>query len=298
MIAWLGVLLQVALLALAVPLLAAWVRGLALLRAGEAPGRWDQPVRDLVRLWRKAGVVPAGSSLVHGAAPAVAVAAAGVAALLVPAFGLGLATGGMADLVVVAGLLSLSRAAVALGAQDAGSVPVAWAGHAMMRGRLGAEPVMLVAALAVILATGSTNLEIAAGLLRDGGPGARLGGGLVGLAVLGVAAQEADGAGLGAWWGRGQGLVVTAGWLRLLTGLSLAGLFLWPAGVAAAEAGPGAWVVGVLLWSLKMAGLAVAVALVPRRGVPQRGVPWPGVVAAAWLVAMIAAVLLGAAGTE
>jgi formate hydrogenlyase subunit 4 len=77
-----------------------------------------QPYRDLRRLWRKAVVQPAGTSVVYVLAPAVCAAALLAALLITPAgpaappFGVG------HDALVLVGVLALARCAVALSAWD------------------------------------------------------------------------------------------------------------------------------------------------------------------------------------
>lgn len=224
-----------------------------------------QPWRDLVRLWRKPGVVPARASFVFSAAPAVSLATTAAAALLVPSFTLGMASAGAADLIVIAGLMMASRAAIALAAHDAAAPPVILAAARRLTSRLGAEPVLLLTALAAVLSTGGGNLDAMATALRDGAPGLRFGGGVLGLALLGLAALEPVPA-PPIFSGRPLALVVTASHIRMMTALSLAAAIGLPIGLAQAGSGAVPALLGLACWALKLALLAaLAAAAGPHR---------------------------------
>lgn len=278
--------LHAALVAVAAPVLDGWMRQAAARWRGEAGPPWDQSWRDLVRLWRKPAMAPAGASFVFAGAPAVALGAAVVAALLVPGFSLGMATAGAADLVVVAGLLGLSRAVVALAAYDVGSTPVVFAGARVMAARVPAEPVLLLVALAALLLSGGTNVDAVAAAVRDGGPGLRAAAVLVGVALMGLAAHE--GGVPPGFGGRQQAMLMAAGQVRRVVLLALVLAVGAPFGMAGVGAGVAAWVVGVACWVLKMGVLgAVLAGLGPHRAL----------LAAAALLALIAAVLLAVQGS-
>jgi formate hydrogenlyase subunit 4 len=269
---WLLLLLHAALVALAAPTLAGLLRG--------TPA---QPWRDLIRLARKPGIRPAAASFVFAAAPPLSLGAAAAAALLVPSFSLGMATAPAADLVVVAGLLALSRLAPALAAFDA-SATQTFATTQITAARIAGEPVLLLAALATVLMSGGTNLEAAA--LRDGLPGLRLPGLLAGFALLAVVAAEPRSPAI--FSGRPLALMTAATHLRLVAGLSLVMAVGLPFGLAPPAAGLEAWLVGAACWALKLGVLAaLAAVLAPHR------VLMP----AAALLALIAAVILGAQAT-
>lgn len=230
-------------------------------RRGEAPPHVGQAWRDLVRLWRKGGTAPAGASFVFGAAPAVAVGSAGAAALLVPSFTVGMATAGMEDVVVVAGLLGLSRAAVALAAHDAGSAVAVFGGGRMMLARLGATPVVLLVAMALVMLSGGTNLDAAALAVRDGGALARVAGGLAGLAVL--AAGQEPAWPMAAFGGRQRALLELAGHLRLVAVVSLTVAVGLPFGLGS---GPEGWAVGLACWTLKVGVVGLVAVATGRPG--------------------------------
>ena len=112
----LALLLHAALVAVMAPTLDGLLRQVQARIGNQAPPPWQQPWRDLVRLWRKPGLTPVGGWFVFAAAPPVALGAAATAALLVPAFTAAMGTAGAADLIVVAALLTLSRMAPAIAA--------------------------------------------------------------------------------------------------------------------------------------------------------------------------------------
>lgn len=253
---------------------AALMAGMALLLAVlSGNGRARRPAlgpamaqvrHDLVRLWRKGRVVPAGASFLFAAAPVVAVALAAVAALLVPSFASGLGVSPAADLLLVAMLLAVSRAVLALAAWDAGSARLVQAGAEGLLARLGAVPVLLLVAMSLALLSGGTNLDAALAAIRDGGPGARLSGALAGAAVF--AALLGPAAGIEPWSGRLRALAMLAGHLRSTAALSVGAAIGLPFGVAAAGAGPEAWGVGIACWLLKLGTLGLlAAAIGPQR---------------------------------
>ncbi len=283
---WAALALHAVLMAAAVPVLAGASGWVAARVRGVAPPPVWQAWRDLVRLWRKSGVRPAGASLVFAGAPSASLAAACVAVVLVPSFGLGMATAPWADLVVVAGLLALSRAALALAAYDAGWAAEAQAGGRAMAARLGVAPVLLLVALELWLVSGGTNLDAAVAAVRDGGPGARLGGALAGAALFLSALGGGDGV-LPPFAGRQRAVAVAAGHVRRVVVLSMAGALLLPVGVAAAGAGVLGWGFGLVCWVAKMGVLG---------GLEAAAGPWRPALAVAALLVLIAVALGGVQG--
>lgn len=249
---------------------------------GVLAGDPEKPWHDLIRLARKPSIQPHGASFIFAAMPSLSLGAAATAALLVPSFTLGMATAPAADFVVVAGLLGLSRLAPALATYDTAATQI-FAGTQVAAARLPAEPILLLVALCALLMSGGTSLEAAA--LRDGLPGLRLAGTLAGLALLAVVACEPPVPAV--YSGRALALVTLAGHLRRLAGLSLVAAVGFPFGMALAGSSPDAWVVGAACWALKLGVLgALAVVVAPR----------PILLPAAALLALIAAVILGAQG--
>ncbi len=252
---------------------AAVMAGMALLLAGMMP--WArarlaghvgppvlQPWHDWRRLLRKRPVVAEGTSALLPWAPAVALAAIAVAALLVPSFALGMATAPMADLVVIAGLLGLARGILALAAIDAGTGP---AGLAALRSiRLGAlaEPAVLLVVFTVALLTGTTNLDASVASLHEAlVPGVPLLLAVAGLAGVVVAAEAEGNTGFAEASGWHEAAAEAAMALRRVVWLSLVAALLLPGGIALAGSGPLDWLVGLAAWVVKLAVLGVACAV-------------------------------------
>ncbi len=130
-----------------------------------------QPYRDLAKQWAKGTVESDAGGPVGRYAPAAALAAILVAALLVPAVAARPALSGWGDVLAVVGLLALARFAMALGALDTGS---AFGGMASSRDVSIAalvEPAALLALAGVAIGAGSTDL----GVLSRSGSAAGLG---------------------------------------------------------------------------------------------------------------------------
>lgn len=303
-----ALLLHAALVLAGAPVLAGALR----LARARLEGRRGPPVlqgwRDLVRLSRKRPVLAEDASWLFAAVPGVCAAATAAAALLVPSFALGMATAPLSDLLVVAGLLALARCALALAGLDAGTAlggvgasrttgPAALAGAALV-------PVALV----LLLTTGTTNLDAAAGSLREGAQGAwaPLGLGLAATAAVALwetgrpptadpAAQEpamVRAALTLEYSGRHLALFEYVAALRLLVWLDLIACVFLPWGMAPAGAGPLAWGVGVLAWAVKLGALALGLVSVEAGTAGMRMAAVPEMLGLALLLALLAAVVL------
>lgn len=79
-----------------------------------------QPYRELRRLWRRSRVAPEGTGVAYAAAPVLVAASLGLALLVVPIAGRGLAGPLGDDAFLLLGLLVLARAAMAVSAWDTG----------------------------------------------------------------------------------------------------------------------------------------------------------------------------------
>jgi formate hydrogenlyase subunit 4 len=277
--------------------LGAWVAG----RPGPPllSGWWDT-----VRLFRKQVVVSESQSPFTDAAPAICLALTATCAVLVPSFTLGMVLAPCADLLAIAGLLMAGRVVLLLAALDSGQ---AWGGLAAsrtMRLAVVADPVLLVAVLALALAAGGTNLDMIAGVLHEDLTSA--GAVLVAVLIIGMALGVlalVDTAGMPASMDRifsGGPLAATklAEVLRLLVWFDLLGALLLPIGMARIEAGLLDWPLGLLAWGGKTLGLAVCVTglravggrLLQARAIPALGLALAcGVLAVAMVLAGIAA---------
>lgn len=301
--------LHAALVLAGAPVLAGALR----LARARLEGRRGPPVlqvwRDLVRLSRKRPVLAQDASWVFTAAPGVCAAATAAAALLVPSFALGMATAPLSDLLAVAGLLALARYATALAAMDAGtSLGGMGAGRVLAPAAL-AEPALVLVAFAPLLLAGTTNLDAAAGPLREAAPGAYA---PLGLGLAATAAVALWGAGRAPpddpaaphepalvhaalaldHSGRHLALLEYAAALRLLVWLDLIACLFLPWGLAPAVAGPLAWATGALAWTAKLAALALGLLALEAGTARTRVAAVPEGLGLALLLALLAAVLL------
>ena len=294
LVALLAFILHAVLMLAAAPTLAGLLdAGRARLAGRAGPPPW-QPWRDLARLLRKQPVVADQASFVTMGAPYACFAAIAGVALLVPSFALGMVSAPASDLFVIIGLLAAARVALALAALDAGT-PSGGIG-ASRAGLLAtfAEPALALVALAVALAAGGTNLDHAAAALSEAGQPMGVSLVLAGLAMAMVALVVAGHLEASGWElsGRHLALVELAGQLRLLAWFGLLAALFLPFGLAPEEAGPAAWLVGLLAWVAKLAVLGglllLAEAAVARMQV-FRAVEFLG---AAIVLALLAAVFL------
>ena len=255
-------------LLLHLPLMAAAALGLAGLGpliAAKAAGRAGpglfQPWHEWRHLLRKRPVRPESASPLMAAAPLVYLAVMSVVAVLVPSFSLDMLTSPAADLIVIAGLLALARAVLSLAALDAGSSPGAIAAFGTLRAALLAEPALLVVVLILALLTGSTNLNVALGVLRDTAPGASIVLAVAGVAVIIAAGETMAEPTSGGFSGWHQAALEAGVALRRVAGLSLLAALVLPASLASPGFDAVAWLLAILAWVLKLAALGAASAL-------------------------------------
>jgi formate hydrogenlyase subunit 4 len=266
------------LLMLALAPLALGVSRLATARlAGRAGPSVLQPGRDLRRLLRKQTLFAETAAKPFEAAPAIVFATSLVAAALVPSFALGMALAPAADLIVLAGLLMLGRATLALAATESGTAVGGVGASRAMALAAFSEPALLLAILPLALLLGTTNLDVMAGVLREGTIGVRLplvlaiaavavvamtrlGGPATGAATLLREAAMADDALAEEYSGRPLALLAWAAALRRLVWLSLLADLIAPFGLAQATGSPLWWPVGAAAWLAKVAVLTLALA--------------------------------------
>jgi formate hydrogenlyase subunit 4 len=181
---------HVALLLAVAPLLVGLIRRLKARLVGRIGPPVLQPYRDLRRLARKQTVLAENASLLFRLAPQASFAATTAAAALIPSFALGMATAPVADLLVIAGLLTMVRVILALAAMDVGTAFGGIGASREMTFSAFAEPALLLVFLTLMLLAGTTNLDVIAGLLRDGSFGLRVSLGLALVSTLAVAVAE------------------------------------------------------------------------------------------------------------
>lgn len=301
--------LHVALMLAAAPLLVGCVRWLKARLLGRVGPPVVQQWRDLLRLARKQPVLAENASWLFASAPAVGFAATLAAASLVPSFALGMVTAPVADLLVVAGLLTLARCALALAGMDIGTAFGGIGASREMTFAVFAEPALLLVIFTLALLAGTTNLDVIAGLLREGTLGLRVSLGLAMIAILIVAIAEngripvdnpathleltmVHEAMALEYSGRHLALVEWGAALRLLLWLTLIGAIFAPFGAARATGSPAWWLVGLLAWAAKVGLLAVALGVFETSIAKMRVFRVPEFLGIALLLGLLAAVFL------
>jgi formate hydrogenlyase subunit 4 len=293
--------LHAALVLAVVPLL---VGGMAWGRArlqGRAGPHLLQPWRDIRKALRKRPLLAEAASPISGAAPLLAAASALVALMFVPSFARGMALSPLADLVLVLALLAAGPVLATLAALDAGDAAGgAAAGRRVLPGVL-AVPAVLAALLPLAAAAGTTGLDGIAAALPEGRPGTLLPLLLAGLALLALAVTarlplEVAGAVLHAEAsGRHFALWQVAEALRLAAWLMLLAAVLLPQGMAPPGFAPLAWLLGALVFPLKLGLLAALLLLAEAMTGAVRLARLPAVMGVAAGLAALAALLLWAA---
>jgi formate hydrogenlyase subunit 4 len=169
MINWLLALAQTLLFIAMAPLLAGWVKRLKCHAQNRAAPSLLQPYRDLVKLFRKNGVLAEQASWVFRATPYIVFGAVILTAAVVPLVAVQLPTAAVADVIVLVGFLALARFFTALAGMDIGT---AFGGmgssREMMIGAL-AEPVMLMTVFTLSMTASTTNLSEAVGYTLGSG---------------------------------------------------------------------------------------------------------------------------------
>lgn len=286
--------LHLVLVLAAAPVVLGAVRAVAARLQGRAGPPALGPWRQILRGLRRPPVENEGATWLAAAAPVARVAALVVAAALVPGFTTGIVLAPLADLLLVAGLLALARVLGVLGWMDAGTATAGQlAAGSLARAAL-AEPALLLAAYALALAAGSTNLAmVGRAVVQD--QAAVLAALLpLALAVLAVVAADCAAGGAPDASGRRLALAEVGDALRLMVWLMLVlALLLPPAGIpAGASLGAvlGGWVLGGLAWGVKLmmlaAGAALAGTLLPRPAARQVGT-WLGLAALAAVLGVL-----------
>jgi formate hydrogenlyase subunit 4 len=237
-----------------------------------------QPYRELWRLQRKEVVLADNASWLFRSAPYVIFAATWVAAALVPTFATGLVFNWTADLIAITAFLGTARFFLALAGMDVGtSFGGIGSSREMMIASL-AEPAMIMIVFTLALIAGSTQLSTIAEFMTAPGVGLRVSLGLALVALVLVALAEngripidnpathleltmVHEAMVLEYSGRHLALIELAASLKLLLYVSLIACVFAPWGIAAAESGPDAALVGVGAYVVKLGLGAVLLAL-------------------------------------
>lgn len=267
-----------------------------------------QPWRDILRLLRKQPVLAHNASFLFQAAPAIGFACTLVAVALVPSFALGMTLAPISDLLVIFGLLALARVTLALAAMDVGTAFGGIGASREMFFSVFAEPAMVLVVFTLALLAGSTNLDLIAGLLREGTLGLRVSLGLILIACAAIAIAETGRipvdnpathleltmvheAMVLEYSGRDLALIELTASLKLLLWLTLIGSIFVPFGMAPAGS-PLLWPLGLLGWIGKIAVLGLALALLETATAKMRIFHVPEFLGVAILLGLLAAVFL------
>jgi formate hydrogenlyase subunit 4 len=268
-----------------------------------------QPWRDLRRLARKQPLLAENASWLFRAAPAAVFAATLAAAVLVPGFALGMVTAPLADLLVIAGLLALARCTLALAGLDIGTAFGGIGASRAMTFAAFAEPAMLLVIFALALLAGTTNLDVIAQVLRDGGVGLRLSMGLALVAIVAVAMAGSDRMPIDnpatqleltmvheamvlEYSARHLALIEWAAALKLLLWMTLIATIFVPFGMATPESGPLVWLLALPVWGLKVGVLASVLALFESAIAGMQGFRVPELLGVAVLLGLLAVLFL------
>ena len=302
-------LLHLALILALAPVLTGCVRWLKARLMGRRGPHPLQAWRDVLKLLKKRPVLAENASAISRAAPYMALAAAVLAAALVPSFARGMVLAPFADLLLIAGLLALSRFAMALAGMDVGTAFGGLGATREMAFAALAEPALVLVALIFAILAGTTNLDVITGIFQEGALGLRVSLGFAAVALLAVAVAEnaripvdnpathleltmvheamileASGRHLELWDFQAS--------LRLTLWLALLAAAFLPFGMAAPGAGPIAWVIGLLVFMVKMAALGFALAVFESAIAKMRVFRVPEFLGAALLLGLLGAVFL------
>lgn len=268
---------------LCVLLLAPFLSGLRLFFSAKLAGRAAPPVLRhgyvVARLWREplpaerfsdAPVLP--DAFVPGLVAPVALALALCAALLVPAFSLGLATAPWSDLLLIVLLLAFARLLTLLPALG-NPAETAFRAYRQAVAQACVLPSLFLVVLLMFSAGASTGLDGMLAGLRSGNPfveGAPFV--LAGIALLAAVERTGDMESGGEGQGRDRAMLLLACDLLALTWLTLAGDLIWPGlltrvgSSAGFLPGLGALALGTVCWAGR--SVLLAVLLTAGRAVP------------------------------
>jgi formate hydrogenlyase subunit 4 len=307
--AWLSQLVQLLLVVAAAPLLAGATRKLKARLLRRRGPTLTQPYHDLLKLLRKEVVVADNASWLFWTTPYIVFGTTWVAAALVPTFATGLAFSGAADLIVIVGLLATARFFLALAGLDVGtSFGGIGASREMMFASL-AEPAMLMVVFTLSLFAGSTQLSSIANYML--GPNANLSISLALALVALVIVALAENARIPVdnpathleltmvheamvleYSGRHLALIEAAASVKLLLYLSLIACVFMPWGTAPIGSGPGAYLVGMLTFAVKIAVGAFLLVLFETAIAKMRVFRVPEFLGVAFMLGLLGAILL------
>jgi formate hydrogenlyase subunit 4 len=267
-----------------------------------------QPYRDLMRLMRKDVVLAEGASWLFRVIPYLVFAVTWVAASLVPTFRTDLLFSWSADLIAIIALLGSARFFQALAGLDVGtSFGGIGASREVMIASL-AEPAMIMVVFTLALIAGSTQLSTMAGYMLSPEVGLRVSLGLAVLALIMVAIAEnaripvdnpathleltmVHEAMVLEYSGRHLALIDLSASLKLLLYVSLIACLFTPWGLARADAGVEALVIGIVSYLIKLAAAGILLAIFETSIAKMRVFRVPEFLGAALMLGLLATLL-------
>jgi len=300
---------QMLLVLLLAPLLTGVVRKVKarlLLRRGPSV---IQPYRDLLRLLRKEVALARNASWLFRVTPYLIFAATWVAAALVPTFAVGLEFSWSADLIAITALLGSVRFFLALAGMDVGTSFGGIGSSREVTIASLAEPAMIMIVFTLALIAGSTQLSTVASFMLSGAAGLRVSLGLALVALIIVAIAEnaripvdnpathleltmVHEAMVLEYSGRHLAVIELAAALKLLLYVSLIACVFAPWGLAAADAGPLAYAIGMGSYIAKLAVGGALLALFETTIAKMRVFRLPGFIGAALMLGLLGTLLL------
>ncbi len=300
---------QMLLVLLLAPLLTGFVRKVKarlLLRRGPSV---IQPYRDLLRLLRKEVTLARNASWLFRTTPYLIFAATWVAAALVPTFAIGLEFSWSADLIAITALLGSVRFFLALAGMDVGTSFGGIGSSREVTIASLAEPAMIMIVFTLALIAGSTQLSTVASFMLSGAAGLRVSLGLALVALIIVAIAEnaripvdnpathleltmVHEAMVLEYSGRHLAVIELAAALKLLLYVSLIACVFAPWGLAAADAGPLAYAIGMGSYMAKLAVGGALLALFETTIAKMRVFRLPGFIGAALMLGLLGTLLL------
>ncbi|MDX8519742.1 respiratory chain complex I subunit 1 family protein [Mesorhizobium dulcispinae] len=300
---------QMFLVLLLAPLLIGFVRKVKARLVRRQGPSLIQPYRDLIRLMRKEVVLADNASWLFRVTPYLIFAATWVAAALVPTFAAGLQFSWTADLIVIVALLGSARFFQALAGMDVGtSFGGIGASREVMIASL-AEPAMLLIVFSLALVAGATQLSTVAAFMSSPEVGLRVSLGMSLIALVMVAIAEnaripvdnpathleltmVHEAMILEYSGRHLAMIELATFLKLVLYVSLISCVFLPWGLAHAGAGPKALVIGAAAYLVKLAALAILLAVFETAVAKMRVFRVPDFLGAALMLALLGTLLL------
>jgi formate hydrogenlyase subunit 4 len=300
---------QMALVLLLAPLLTGFIRKVkARLLRRRGPSVL-QPYRDLLRLTRKEVVLADNASWLFRVTPYLVFASTWVAAALIPTFATGLLFSWAADLIAIVALLGSARFFLALAGMDVGtSFGGIGSSREVMIASL-AEPALLMIVFTLALTAGSTQLSTVATFMVSSAVGLRVSLGMALIALIIVAIAEnsripvdnpathleltmVHEAMVLEYSGRHLAMIEFGASLKLLLYISLIVCIFTPWGLAAAGAGPAAYVLGTIVYLGKLAASGALLALFETATAKMRVFRVPDFLGAALMLGLLATLLL------